>query len=65
MIQKFRLLQSYLNEFVFRFNRRLYPFNCFRSLLGIGMANESATYDELYADNCAHPVAQGPWELTG
>jgi hypothetical protein len=28
-------LQAYLNEFTFRFNRRLYPFNAFRSLLGI------------------------------
>ena len=29
-------LQAYLNEFTFRFNRRFYPFNAFRSLLGIG-----------------------------
>ena len=28
-------LQAYLNEFTFRFNRRFYPFNAFRSLLGI------------------------------
>ena len=26
-------LQAYLNEFTFRFNRRFYPFNAFRSLL--------------------------------
>ncbi len=33
-------LQAYLNEFTFRFNRRFYPFNAFRSLLGIaGDAN--------------------------
>ena len=33
-------LQAYLNEFTFRFNRRLYPFNSFRSPLGIaGDAN--------------------------
>ncbi len=30
-------LQAYLNEFTFRFNRRFYPFNAFRSLLGIGV----------------------------
>jgi hypothetical protein len=30
-----RHLQAYLNEFTFRFKRRLYPFNAFRSLLGI------------------------------
>ena len=29
-------LQAYLNEFTFRFNRRFYPFNSFRSILGIG-----------------------------
>ena len=29
-------LQAYLNEFTFWFNRRFYPFNAFRSLLGIG-----------------------------
>ena len=28
-------LQAYLNEFTFRCNRRFYPFNAFRSLLGI------------------------------
>jgi hypothetical protein len=28
-------LQAYLNEFTFRFNRRFYPFNGFRSLLWI------------------------------
>ena len=27
-------LQAYLNEFTFRFNRRFYPFNAFRSLRG-------------------------------
>jgi len=58
-------LQAYLNEFTFRFNRRFYPFNGFRSLLGIGAATEAPTYDELYSDKCVHPVAVGPWELTG
>ena len=28
-------LQAYLNEYTFRFNRRFYPFNAFRPLLGI------------------------------
>ena len=28
-------LQAYLNEFTYRFNRRFYPFNAFRSLLSI------------------------------
>jgi hypothetical protein len=57
-------LQAYANEFVFRFNRRFYPFNGFRSLLGIGACVESPTYAELYAGS-PHPVATGPWELTG
>jgi hypothetical protein len=48
-------LQAYLNEFTFRFNRRFYPFNAFRSLLGIGMGNESPTYDELYSGEWEHP----------
>ena len=41
-------LQAYLNEFTFRFNRRFYPFNSFRSILGIGSNTESLTYAELY-----------------
>jgi hypothetical protein len=40
-----RHLQAYLNEFTFRFNRRFYPFNTFRSLLGI----TAPTYAETYA----------------
>ena len=39
-------LQAYLNEFTFRFNRRFYPFNAFRSLLGISAGAESPTYAE-------------------
>jgi len=42
-------LQAYLNEFTFRFNRRFYPFNSFRSLLGIAGDVTAPTYDELYA----------------
>jgi hypothetical protein len=58
-------LQAYANEYVFRFNRRFYPLNGFRSLLGLGALREAPTYDELYSDACVHPVAVGPWELTG
>jgi transposase-like protein len=42
-------LQAYLNEFTFRFNRRFYPFNTFRSLLGIAGDVTAPTYAELYA----------------
>lgn len=49
-------LQAYLNEFAFRFNRRFYPFNAFRSLLGIGGDAESPTYAELYSGEWEHPT---------
>jgi transposase-like protein len=52
-------LQAYLNEFTFRFNRRFYPFNAFRSLLGIGAGSESPTYEELYSVNWEHPNPTG------
>lgn len=48
-------LQAYLNEFVFRFNRRFYPFNAFRSLLGLGVEREAPTYAELYDGDWNHP----------
>ncbi|MGO9849834.1 MAG: IS1595 family transposase [Methylocella sp.] len=47
-------LQAYLNEFAFRFNRRFYPFNAFRSLLGIGANGEAPTYDDLYSGKWQH-----------
>lgn len=37
-------LQAYLDEFTFRFNRRFYPFNAFRSLLGIAGNVTAHTY---------------------
>lgn len=40
-------LQSYLDEFVFRFNRRSTPHAAFRSLLGIGLATDPVTYKML------------------
>jgi len=47
-------LQAYLNEFTFRFNRRFYPFNAFRSLLGIATGVGSPTYGELYSGGWKH-----------
>ena len=47
-------LQSYLDEFVFRFNRRRTPHAAFRTLLGIAVAIEPATYNMLIA-----PEAKG------
>ena len=41
-------LPAYLNEYTFRFNRRFYPCNAFRSLLGIAAETEPTTYDGIY-----------------
>ena len=49
-------LQAYLNEFTFRFNRRFYPFNAFRSLLGIAGDTSAPTYAELYSGEWRHPT---------
>lgn len=49
-------LQAYLNEFTFRFNRRFYPFNAFRSLLGIGGEVTAPTYADLYSGEWEHPT---------
>jgi hypothetical protein len=47
-------LQAYLNEFTFRFNRRFYPLNAFRSLLGIASDIEAPTFAELYSGQWTH-----------
>lgn len=52
-------LQAYLNEFTFRFNRRFYPFNSFRSLLGIAGDAVAPTYAELYSGEWTHPTCLG------
>ena len=49
-------LQAYLNEFTFRFNRRFYPFNAFRSLLGIGGEVAAPTRADLYSGKWEHPT---------
>jgi hypothetical protein len=38
-----------------RFNRRFYPFNAFRSLLGIAGDVVAPTYAELYSGKWTHP----------
>ena len=50
-------LPAYLNEFVFRFNRRFYPMTAFASALGIGTRVVAPTYDALYAGRWVHPTA--------
>jgi len=49
-------IQAYLNEYTFRFNRRFYPFNAFRSLLGIGADIKAPTYTSLYSGKWTHPT---------
>jgi hypothetical protein len=52
-------LQAYLNEFTFRFNRRFYPFNAFRSLLGLAGDATAPTKAELYSGEWRHPTCSG------
>jgi transposase-like protein len=52
-------LQAYLNEFTFRFNRRFYPFNAFRSLLGIAGDIVAPTFKDLYSGKWKHPTCSG------
>jgi len=49
-------LQAYLNEFVFRFNRRFYPMNAFNSVLGISAHVVPPTYAQLYSGKWKHAV---------
>ena len=54
-----RHLPAYLNEFVFRFNRRFYPMTAVDSVLGIGMRTTGPTKDGLYSGRWSHPGAPG------
>jgi len=42
-------LQAYLNEFVFRFNRRRTPMAAFQTVLGLISQRYGPTYEELYS----------------
>ena len=48
-------LQAYLNEFVFRFNRRNTPMAAFQTALGLGSHLPAPTYDDLYSGAWVHP----------
>jgi len=50
-------LQAYLNEFVFRFNRRFYPMTAFNSALGLAAHASAPTYETLYSGEWIHPAA--------
>jgi len=52
-------LQAYLDEFVFRYNRRFYPMTGFASVLGIGIGVSAPSYREFYDGgryHHAHPT---------
>jgi len=51
-------LQAYLNEYVFRFNRRFYPMTAFNSVLGLAVRAEAPTYAALYSGEWVHPAGQ-------
>jgi len=53
-----------LNEFKFRFNRRVYPFNAFRSLLDIAGEIAAPTYADFYSGEWFHPSFSGPERAT-
>ena len=42
-------LQAYLDEYIFRFNRRFYPMTAFNSVLGLAVKTVPPTYEELYS----------------
>ena len=45
-------LQTYLNEFMFRFNRRFFRAVSFQTLLGLGTIKTGLTYREVYGIGC-------------
>lgn len=52
-------LQGYLNEFVFRFNRRFWPLVAFDSVLKIAAQTDPPTYAGLYKGTWGHPGSRG------
>ncbi len=50
-------LQAYLNEYVFRFNRRFYPMTAFNSVLGLAAHAVPPTYEQLYSGDWKHPAS--------
>jgi|SRR5579859_1411082 len=50
-------LQAYLNEYVFRFNRRFYPMTAFNSVLGLASRTVPPTYAQLYSGDWVHPAS--------
>jgi transposase-like protein/predicted RNA-binding Zn-ribbon protein involved in translation (DUF1610 family) len=55
-------LPAYLNEYVFRFNRRFYPMTAFNSVLGLAVKTIPPTYEQLYSGEWVHPGSTSPSE---
>ena len=50
-------LQAYLNEFVFRFNRREMPWVAFNRALGLAATRPAVAYEGLYKQTWRHPTS--------
>ena len=57
-------LQVYLDEFVFRHNRRKMPAAAFQTLLGLGTGRESAAYEQIRGARDINPNLLGLAEAT-
>ena len=58
-------LQVYLDEFVFRWNRRRSPMAGFQTLLGLGTGREPSTYLEILGPQPATGTPRRPGRKTG
>jgi transposase-like protein len=58
-------LQVYLDEFVFRHNRRKTPAAAFQSLLGLGTGRKSTKYEQIRGARDLNPNLLGHAEATG
>ena len=58
-------LQVYLDEFVFRHNRRKTPAAAFQSLLGLGTGRKSTKYEQIRRARDLNPNPLGHAEATG
>src|ERR1019366_5673181 len=58
-------LQVYLDEFVFRWNRRRSPMAGFQTLLGLGTGREPSTYLEILGPQPATGTPRRPSRKTG
>jgi hypothetical protein len=58
-------LQVYLDEFIFRHNRRKTPAAAFQTLLGLGTGRKSTKYEQIRGGKDLNPNLLGLAEATG